>query len=111
MISISGRAAGHLFQWSQKAITSRAWVAFGDVARVRPGMGAGVLGEERQHDRARWDRVGARMLFQDRVAAPVHDGVKFQVEDRLLRGGQGPPAIICLSRAARNRCWWSCERR
>ena len=31
---------------------------------------------------------GDVVLFQGRVAAPVHDGVEVQVEDRLVRGGQ-----------------------
>ncbi len=49
---------------------------------------AGVLGEEGQHGPGALGPRGDVVLFQHRIAAPVHDGVEVQVEDRLFRGGQ-----------------------
>ena len=51
-------------------------------------MGAGVLGEEAQHRPGALGPGGHVVLFQGRVAAPVHDGVEVQVEDRFAAGGQ-----------------------
>ena len=51
-------------------------------------MGAGVLGEEGQHGAGALGAGGDVVLFQGGVAAPVHDGVEVQVEDRFAAGGQ-----------------------
>src|SRR6266567_1944487 len=69
-----------VFQWSQNAMTSRAW--------VDEVVGAGVLGEEGQHRAGTLGAGGHVVAFQHWVAAPVHDRVEVQVEDRLLAGGQ-----------------------
>ena len=51
-------------------------------------VGAGVLREERQHRAGALGPGGHVVLLEGGVAAPVHDGVEVQVEDRLARGGQ-----------------------
>ncbi len=84
--SIAGSAPETFFQWSQKAMTSRA-CGLGQVsAGVDQVVRAGVLGENVSTERARWDRRHI-VLFQGRVAAPVHDGMEVQIEDRLTGGG------------------------
>ena len=112
MISIFGSAPGDGFPV----------VAEGDGLAVLGGLGqvgvgvdqvvrAGVLREEGQHA-ARTLRPGGHVvLFQGGIVAPRHHGVKIQVENRLAGWWPGPLAIICLSRAARNVCWWSWDSR
>ena len=51
-------------------------------------MGAGVLGEERQHGPGPLGPGGDVVLFQGGIVAPRHDGVEVQVEDGLVAGGE-----------------------
>ncbi len=61
----------------------------GDVGvAVDEVVSAGILGEEGQHRAGALGPGGHVVLFQDRVAAPVHDRVEVQVEDRFLAGGE-----------------------
>ena len=54
---------------------------FGQVGvGVDQGVGGGVFGEEGQHRPGALGAAGHVVLFQDRVLAPVHDGVEVQVE-------------------------------
>ena len=65
---------------------------------VDQGVGPGVFGEEGQHRAGALGPAGHVVLFQHRVAAPVHHGVEVQVQrfavgqpcgqGRLVQGGQ-----------------------
>src|SRR5215470_4158788 len=60
----------------------------------------GVLGA-----RARAEIAWERSAFPAPVVAPVHDRVEVQVEDGLPAAAR-PAPDICLSKAARNFCWF-----
>ena len=87
--SMCGSAPLAAFQWSQKAMTSRFWVALDRSALAQEEVvGAAVLGEEGQHGAGALRAGGHVVLFQGRIRTPGHDGVEVQVEDRFLAGGQ-----------------------
>ena len=70
-------------------MASRELSGLGQVgAGVDQVMSAGVLGEEGQHRPGPLRAGGHVVLFQGGIAAPVHDGVEVQVEDRFAAGGQ-----------------------
>ena len=69
-------------------------------------MGSAVLSEESQNGAGALGTGRHVVLLKGGVVAPVHHGVEVQVEIRSLAVAN-PAWIICLSRAAKKRRWWS----
>jgi hypothetical protein len=102
-----GSAPLAAFQWSQKAMTSRFWVALDRSALAQEEVvGAAVLGEEGQHGAGALRAGGHVVLFQGRIRTPGHDAWKSR--SKIASSWvASPPAIIAVFRAARNARWFS----
>src|SRR5262249_41705835 len=107
MTSIAGSVPATDFQWSQKASTSRDWVALEMSAfGVDQVVGAGVLAEEGQPAGGALGGGGPGVLPQHGGVPPVQEGVEAQVEDGfrgvreagadhfVVQGGEEPLRVV-----------------